>query len=234
MLVGVQSLCGVSDERVRGSTDGHYNAVNIEYELAVRLLDRSAAAGSVRLAKLHLNALHAGYELVLVAQYFNGVVEGLEDDALLHCVLYFFLTCGHFFQTAAVYYVYVLGAQTLSAARRVHCNVAAADNRNACVLLDRSVALRLVCLHEVNSGEELVSGVNALEVLAGDIHESRQTCAGTDEDCLVALFIHQLIHRYRLTDNYVCLDINAELLHVLDLRLYNTLFRETELRDTVG
>ena len=50
----------------------------------------------------------------------------------------------------------------------------------------------------------------------------------------VSTLVHQLVDRYRLTDNYVCLNINTEFLHVLDLRLYDTLFRETELRDTVG
>ena len=69
---------------------------------------------------------------------------------------------------------------------------------------------------------------------ARDSHESRKTCTGTDEDSLVALFIHQLVDCYRLTDNYVCLNINAELLHVLDLWLHNALFRETELWNTVG
>ena len=147
-------------------------------------------------------------------------------------MLYFFLTCGHFFQTAAVYYVYVLGAQTLSAARRVHCNVAAADNRNACVLLDRSVTLRLVCLHEVNSGEELVSGVNALEVLAGDIHESRQTCAGTDEYSLEAL-LEQLVDFDGASYNDVGVYLNAHSDEVVYLVLNDGL-RQSELGDTVN
>ena len=89
-------------------------------------------------------------------------------------------------------------------------------------------------LHQVASCEVLVRGEYAVRVLTRDSHESRKSGTGTDEDCLVALLVHQLVDRYRLTDNYVCLNINTELLHILDLRLYDTLFRETEFRDTVG
>ena len=124
--------------------------------------------------------------------------------------------------------------ETERGSRCIHRYVSAADNSNLLSCCDRGIVVIAERLHQVASREVLIRGKYAVCVLTRDSHESRKTCAGTDEDCLVALFIHQLIHRYRLTDNYVCLDTNAELLHILDLRLYNALFRETELRNTVG
>ena len=127
-----------------------------------------------------------------------------------------------------------LRTETERCSRCIHRYVSAADNSNLLSCCDRSIVVVSECLHQIASCEVLIRGKYAVRVLARDSHESRKTGTGTDEDSLVTLFIHQLIHRYRLADNYVCLDINAELLHILDLRLYNALFRETELRDTVG
>ena len=50
----------------------------------------------------------------------------------------------------------------------------------------------------------------------------RKTCSGTDEDCLKALFLHQLINGNRLTDDHVCLDLNAQSFYILDFRLHTT------------
>ena len=127
-----------------------------------------------------------------------------------------------------------LCTETESCSRCVHRYVSTADNSNFLTSSDRCVIIVAERLHQVASCEVLIRGKYAVRVLARDSHESRKTGTGIDEDSLVTLFVHQLIHRYRLADNYVCLDINAELLHILDLRLYNALFRETELRDTVG
>ena len=127
-----------------------------------------------------------------------------------------------------------LRTETERGSRCVHRYVSATDNSNLLSCSDRGIVVIAERLHQVASCEVLIRGKYAVCVLTRDSHESRKSGTGTDEDCLVALLVHQLIHRYRLTDNYVCLNINTELLHVLDLRLYDTLFRETEFRDTVG
>ena len=127
-----------------------------------------------------------------------------------------------------------LRTETERGSRCIHRYVSAADNSNLLSCCDRGIVIIAERLHQVASCEVLVRGEYAVRVLTRDSHESRKSGTGTDEDCLVALLVHQLVDRYRLTDNYVCLNINTELLHVLDLRLYDTLFRETEFRDTVG
>ena len=127
-----------------------------------------------------------------------------------------------------------LRTETERGSRCIHRYVSAADNSNLLSCCDRSIIIIAECLHQIASCKVLIRGKYTVRVLARDSHESWKSGTGTDEDCLVALLVHQLVDRYRLTDNYVCLNINTELLHVLDLRLYDTLFRETEFRDTVG
>ena len=51
-----------------------------------------------------------------------------------------------------------------------------------------------VRLHQVDAGQELVGGVDALQVLAGDVHEHGQTGAGADEHGLEAVLLHQLVN----------------------------------------
>ena len=56
------------------------------------LLDGAAAAGSIRLTQLHLDAGDGLDEAVLIGQDLHGVAEGLEDNALFLGVLDLFLT----------------------------------------------------------------------------------------------------------------------------------------------
>ena len=144
----------------------------------------------------------------------------------------FLCSCRKLCLTSSVYDMN-LCTETESRSRCVHRYVSTADNSNFLTSSDRCVIIVAERLHKVASCQVLVCGEYAVCVLARDSHKSRKTGTGTDEDCLVALFVHQLVNGYRLADNYVCLDVNAEFLHVLDLRLYNALFRKTELRNSV-
>ena len=54
LAVGLQARGGVADQRVRAGADRRDNAVQIEHKLAALDRDRTAAAGGVRLAQLHL------------------------------------------------------------------------------------------------------------------------------------------------------------------------------------
>ena len=100
--------------------------------------------------------------------------------------------------------------------------------------MDRCIIIISEGFHQVVSCQELIGRENAVRLLTRDTHELRKACAGTDKYCLKALFIHQLVDGNGLADDHVSLNLNAQLLHVLNLRADNGLFRETELRDTVG
>ncbi len=232
MLVRVQALCGVADKRVRGSAYRHYDTVHVQRELAAGLLNGAAAARGVGFAKLHFNAPHTGNELVLVAENFHGIVEGLENNALLFRVLDLLVTRGHFLFAAAVNYVDILRAKTFRAASCVHSDVAAADHRNARIFLDRRIAVLFVRFHQINACEELVRRVHSFKVLSGNVHKPRQTRARTDEDSLKAL-LEQLVHLYRAPDNNVCFYLYSESLKIIHFFL-NYGFRQSELGDTVN
>ena len=126
----------------------------------------------------------------------------------------------------------MLSAQTLGNAGRVHCDVACADNADVAEVLNGRIVIVAVSLHEVHAGEKLVGGVNAEQVLTGDVQELGQTCAGADEHCLEAV-LEQLIDGLGLADDGVVYDLDAHCLEVIDLG-GNYLLGQTELRNTVN
>ena len=110
--------------------------------------------------------------------------------------------------------------------------IAAAHNRNFFADLDGGFAARLVGLHQVDTGQELVGGVNAAEVLAGDVHEHRKTCAGADEHGLEAVLAHQLVDGHDAADDHVRFDLDTEGLQTVDFLLHDGLGK-SELGDAV-
>ncbi len=59
----------MTNQRVRAGANHRDNAVKVEHKLAALNQNRTAAAGCVRLAQLHLLALEAGDVEVLVRQH---------------------------------------------------------------------------------------------------------------------------------------------------------------------
>ena len=86
-----------------------------------------------------------------------------------------------------------LSAETPCASCGVHGNVAAADNSRSERMLNGSFAVILICFHQVHSRQELVGGINALEVFAVDAHEFGKACARTDENGFKAVIVNQLV-----------------------------------------
>ena len=233
LAVDLKTRGGVLDERVRRGAERHDDAVDRQIVFAADLFDRAAAAGGVRLAQLHLHAGHGGDIALLVAVDLDGVIERLEDDALFDGMLDLFVTGRQFFHAAAVDDVHV-SAQTLGAARSVHGDVAAADDGDFLALKrhDGRVGAVLISLHQVDTGQELVGGVNAAEVLAGDVHEHRKTCAGADEHGLEAVLAHQLVDGHDAADDHVRFDLDTEGLQTVDFLLHDGLGK-SELGDAV-
>ena len=232
MLVGLQTRSGGADQRVGTGAQTHDHGIHGQLKLAALFFNGTAAAGSVRLTQLHLNAGHGVHKAVLVRVDGNGVAQGLEDDALFLGVLHLFLTGGQLSHAAAVDDVHALGTQTQGAAGSIHSHVAAAHNGNLLAGADGGLAGGQVSLHQVGAGQELIGRVHALQALAGDVHEAGQTGAGTYEHSLVAVFAHQLVNGQHLADDHVALKIHAHLLQAVDLLLDDGL-GQTELGDAV-
>ena len=143
-----------------------------------------------------------------------------------------FKSRGHLCLAAAIDDVDLFRAHTLCAARRVHRNVAAADDCCRLGVQNRGIVFFLVRLHEVDTGEVFVCRADALEGFSRNVHEHRKTRAGADEDGLEAELFKQLIDRQDLADDHVGHDRNALRLELFDL-VGNNRLRQTELGDTV-
>ena len=143
-----------------------------------------------------------------------------------------FQTGGHFGLTTAVDDIHVLRAQTHCAAGGVHGHVAAADHRHSLGLDDGGIGFLGVSLHQVGTGQIFVGGQNALQRLAGDVHEHGQTRAGTDEHGLVA-HLEQLVNGQNPADDHVGHDLDALGFQLPDLVGHDGL-GQTELGDAVN
>ena len=132
-----------------------------------------------------------------------------EFNAFFLSVLDFFLTCRKFCHGTAVDDIYLFRPKTQRGSCGIHCDVSAADNRNFSALHDRGDRIIQVGLHEIGTGEEFIGGIDALECFARNVHEVRQTCAGTDEYGFIAHF-KQFIDGKGLADDDVGFDINTE------------------------
>ena len=159
VLVGLQARSGGADQRVGAGAQAHDHGIHLQFKLAALLFNGTAAAGSIRLTQLHLDAGHGVHKAVLVRVDGNGVAQGLEDDALFLGVLHLFLTGGQFSHAAAVDDVHALGTQTQGAAGSVHGHVAAAHNGNLLAGADGGLAGGQVSLHQVGTGQEFVGGI---------------------------------------------------------------------------
>ena len=145
-------------------------------------------------------------------------------------MLNFFTPGGQLALAAAIYYL-DLGAEPPCAARGIHGNVAAANYRNVLAVHDGSVAVFTISLHQVYAGKELVGGIYALQVFAGDVHKHGQTCAGADEHGLVA-HVEQLVYGQGLAYYHVSLYVHAKCAQVVYF-LLNYGLGKTEFRYAV-
>ena len=144
-----------------------------------------------------------------------------------------FLTAsGKFLKGAAINDIDLVRTEAQRSPCSIHCNVAAADDRNVSALHDGGHGISLVCLHEVAAGQEFVCGVNAFVCLTGDVHEVGKACTGTDENSFKALF-EQLVNGESLADNGVGFHINAHGGQVVNFLLNNCL-GQTEFGNTVN
>src|SRR5208337_2786898 len=79
---------------------------------------------------------------------------------------------------------------------------------------------------------KFVSGVDAIEVFAGNAHELRQSSAGADVDGVESLFVHEFIDGDGAADDDIGFEFNAHLAHVVEL-LANDLLGQAKLGNTV-
>ena len=98
-------------------------------------------------------------------------------------------------------------------------------------MLNRCFGIGLISLHQVDTGQELVGGINAVQALTGNAHKARQTCAGTDKHSLIA-HVKQLVNGQGTANDNVCFHIYADCTQAVNLLTHN-FFGQTELRNAV-
>ena len=125
-----------------------------------------------------------------------------------------------------------LGPQPLGAAGGVHSHVAAAHDSDLLGTLNGGVGAGEVGLHQIDAGEELVGGVYAPVVDAGDVHEHGQPRTGADEHGLETLLVHQFVNGDGAAHHGVRGDGDAQGFQAVHLFLDDGL-GQTELGNTV-
>ena len=117
---------------------------------------RFSSSGSIWLAQLHFHTFDTCYNAVFIALDFNRVCKKLEDNTFFHSVMNLFCSCRKLIHTATVDDIYFACTHSLGTAGSVHSNVTAAYDGDLVSVHDRSIVFRLVCLHQVDTGQVLV------------------------------------------------------------------------------
>ena len=165
---------------------------------------RPEASGS---PERHPLAAQAGHPVLVVADDLERGHLELEPDALLLGVVDLLRARGQLVVAAPIDDDRVGRAQPAGRPHRIHRHVPAADDDDPLAVQDGGVAVGAPGAHEVDPGQVLVRGVDALEVLAGDVHEHRQPGTDREEDGVEPLA--QLVEREGLADDRVGLDRDA-------------------------
>ena len=97
---------------------------------------------------------------------------------------------------------------------------------NRCIILGKQVGFHQVC-----PGQELVSRVDAVEVLARDIQKHGQACTGAHEDGIIAV-LKDFVYGHGLTNHEVQFNVHSQRLYVVNLGL-NDIFGQAKLGDAI-
>lgn len=125
---------------------------------------------------------------------------------------------------------------TVSAPRRSAVRAASiatlpgAHHAHVFAVNDRRGAVGVVRLHQIDAGQKLVGGQNAVQVLALDAHKHRKSRARADKDRVVR--VDKLLYGDRLAGHAVKLDMYALLFELIDFGGDETL-GQTEFGYTV-
>src|SRR5210317_175705 len=138
----------------------------------------------------------------------------------------------HFLARSTVDDLDAFGAQAHRRSGRIHGHVSSTEYDDVFTNGDRRVDIgEFIGLHQIGSGQVLVGRENSDQIIAWNIHESRQT--GTDPDVhgVKALF-KKFIYRDGTPNHGVAFQLAPQTLEKVDLLGHDS-FGQTELRDAV-
>src|SRR5690349_5306068 len=210
---------------VRLLADGGDERVAVDGILAAGDGDGAAAAGGVRLAKLHALELDAGDASLVVKDDARGGGEELKVGAFVLAVLYLLEGGAHLFAAAAVDRMH-LRAEAQRGARAVEGGEAAANDDDLFGVVHRlGQALRLV--HQEADGVDEAGRVLALQAQLiggpgadGEIHR-------------VEARVEEVVHGEVFAELDVVLRVHTELPDAFELLIHHVLLQAV-LRDAIA
>ena len=231
LAADLQSFYRGRNKRVGAYADRYDHEVHRDSKRFAFYGNRRTTSRLIGFAQLHHLQHRFADTSVLVGMVFERVMQGHELYSFLLGMLDFLHTRRHLLLATAVDNHRVLSAETFSRADSIHGGVATTDNRYVLTIEQGCVGRRIGSVHEVHAGEVFVTGEHTVQVLSGDIHESRQSGSRADEDTFEALLL-QLLDRDCLADDGIGMELHAERTQAVNLFIDDGV-RETELRNTI-
>src|ERR1035438_1091880 len=235
-LVRLQFRRSALDQRICGGADADDHHVSGQNILGADNGNRPSASVRVGFAQFHAHATRASEPALLVADKFDGVGQHAEFDTFFNRMMNLFEARGHLGLGAAIDQRCRARTKPARSADCVHGGVAAAHNDHVAIaaIVYRLIVLGdLVGTHQVDACEKFVGGVDAVEVLAGNVKKHRQPCAGSHKDSVELFVPHQLINGYALADHDVGFKLHAHPAQVVHFTFDNRL-GQAELRNPVN
>ncbi len=205
-LVDDEARLAGRQQRVGAGADGDHDHLARDLELRSGHRLGPSPARRVWFAERHAHAAHRPHPACLVAQHLHGRDLQLEADAFLLGVVDLLAPGRQLLVTAPVRDDRLIGTETSCGAHGIHRDIAATHDDDPMPVQHGRVRILAECTHQVDPSEVLVGRVDALEVLARDVHEHRQAGADRQEDGVV----HgpQLAQRPAPADDGVDLDLH--------------------------
>ena len=145
-------------------------------------------------------------------------------------MLHLFESGRHFCLRTAIYQGYVCSESFCSTAT-VHSCISAAYNNHLLTQVDRGVAMRIGCIHQVYTGKIFVRRHDVQGIFSRNVHEVRESGSRTYEESLESLFF-QVFYGNGLAYDAVCNELYAHLLKIFNLYIHDSV-RQTEFRNTI-
>ena len=187
---------GFRNQRIGVVSECDNHSVTGDVVLTSLDFDRLSASRCVRFTKLVAQCTDSGNTAVFRAsEDFDRILKESELDSLFLRVVNLFLTGRHFSAGAAVNDIHLFRSKTECHAGRIHSNVSTTADNHCLCLVERSVSLSLfVSLHQVCAGKIFICTENTYVILTRDSEEFGETCTGSNECRIKALFGKNLLN----------------------------------------
>ena len=126
-----------------------------------------------------------------------------------------------------------LGAEPQCRPRGIHGHVSSAHYGYPVTRIDWCHVVVAVSFHQIVPRQELIRRKYPVEILAGNVHESRKPCSGTYENSLVSFIVEQFVYAYGLPNHGIGLYADPHGFDIGYFAGHHGIFRKPELGNAV-